>query len=156
MKATERFPARQVVSSRVAAIRTAVGLTRTELAKAAGISRNSLFLIEARAANTRLDTVTRLAVALDVDICCLLSIENDILKPRRRPKGIRATLSTNLAHLRQELSLSQEGLNRLCGFVRGYVWVLEGTDQDVSIDTLDAIANALNVSLAALFENPNK
>lgn len=153
LKATDHLEGRQVVSSRVIAIRTELGLSRTELAESAGISRNSLFLIEARAANTRLDTIIRLAVALNVDICCLLSKDAGVTKPRRRKNGIRATLSENLVTLRERLDLSQEGLNRLCGFVRGYAWVLESTDQDVSINTLDIVASALNVPLSLLFES---
>jgi transcriptional regulator with XRE-family HTH domain len=129
------------------------GISRADLARAAGIARNSLYLIEARAANTKLDTIHRLAIALDADICCLLSEGQDIERPRRRVRGPRTTLSENISAHRQRLNLSQEGLNRLCGFVRGYVWVLESTDQDVSIDTLDIVASSLNMPLANLFES---
>ena len=92
-------------------------------------------------------------MALNVDICSLLSIDAAITKPRQRKRENRAVLSENVATLRKRSNLSQEGLNRLCGFVRGYVWVIESTDQDVSIDTLEIVAGALNVRLACLFES---
>jgi transcriptional regulator with XRE-family HTH domain len=142
---------REVLSSRVAATRTAKGISRAELARAAGIARNSLYLIEARAANTRLDTVCRLAVALDVDIRSLFSTDTETEKPRRRKRDIRTTLSKNIAVIRERAGMSQEELNRQCGFVRGYMWVIESSDQDLSIDTLDAVARALCMPLSRLF-----
>jgi transcriptional regulator with XRE-family HTH domain len=62
-------------------------------------------------------------------------------------------LSKNVARLREAAGISQEGLNRACGFVRGYVWVVENTEQDVTLDTMQKIADALSVPVHELLND---
>jgi transcriptional regulator with XRE-family HTH domain len=145
--------ARERLSSRVLKIREEKDISLAQLAKAAGIGRNTLYLIETRAANTRLDTVRRLSQALDVEIGCLLSDQEATPLRVRRLARVRRTLSKKVARFRDEKNLSQEDLNRACGFVRGYVWVIENTDQDVTLDTLQKLADALSLSVPDLLDS---
>lgn len=54
--------------------------------------------------------------------------------------------------MRFDRSLSQEDLAALAGIHRNYLGGIERTERNVGVDNLEAIANALDVSLSQLFE----
>lgn len=60
----------------------------------------------------------------------------------------------NLRRYRVALGLSQEKLALEAGIDRSYVGRVERGSENVTIVTLEALAKALNISLAALFEEP--
>lgn len=64
----------------------------------------------------------------------------------------RAVLAKNLRRLRSARGLSQEALADLAGIDRTYVSSLERQRYSATIDMLDCLARALNVSLGALVE----
>lgn len=68
-------PSLERVAKAVRARRDALGLTQTDLAARAGISRSKVQSIEAMAHATTLDTLDRLAEALDCDVVELLGGE---------------------------------------------------------------------------------
>ena len=65
---------------------------------------------------------------------------------------------TNLGHrireLRKERGITQEGLAALAGIDRGYMGHIERGSRNISVVKILAIADALSVGPAALFEPP--
>ena len=63
-----------------------------------------------------------------------------------------AHFGAHLRELRQQRGLSQERLAELAGLHRTYLGGIERGERNVSLINLGAIANALDLSLSALFE----
>ena len=63
-----------------------------------------------------------------------------------------AQFGAHLRELRQQRGLSQERLAELAGLHRTYLGGIERGERNVSLINLVAIANALDLSLTALFE----
>lgn len=79
-----RLPAR-AVGSRVRELRTRLGISQQDLAELAFLHPSNLGKLERGAANPNLDTLTRLAVALETtvsDLTCYVSAEH--VSPRDR------------------------------------------------------------------------
>jgi transcriptional regulator with XRE-family HTH domain len=69
-----------------------------------------------------------------------------------KPKSdARALLSEKMRSHRSARGLSQEALADLVGLHRTYIGSVERGERNVSLDNLERIANALNMSLAELF-----
>lgn len=66
----------------------------------------------------------------------------------------RAHIAANVRRLRIEKALSQEELGELADFHRTYVSMLERCHANISIDGLERIAQALEVSAADLLQPP--
>jgi transcriptional regulator with XRE-family HTH domain len=66
----------------------------------------------------------------------------------------RSTIGWNLRRLRVTQGLSQERLALAAGIDRAYVGRVERGTENVTISTLEAIANALDVQVAQLFVVP--
>jgi transcriptional regulator with XRE-family HTH domain len=62
----------------------------------------------------------------------------------------RRVFAANMVRLRLEADLSQERFAEKIGFHRTYVSAVEGCKRNVSLDNIDKIAAALNVSPATL------
>lgn len=58
--------------------------------------------------------------------------------------------------MREQLGLSQEALADAAGLHRTYVGSVERGERNISIDNIDRLAIALNVSPASLLEKPNQ
>lgn len=71
--------------------------------------------------------------------------------PKRRTvlKG-REILASNLRRLRQSQGLSQDQLAHLAGVHRTYVGAVERCEKNISIDSMEKLANALGCSLTDL------
>ena len=54
--------------------------------------------------------------------------------------------------LRQEKQISQEGFADLCGLHRTYISDIELGKRNVSLENIEKIANALDISISRLFE----
>lgn len=63
---------------------------------------------------------------------------------------LRRVLAENMRHLRTEKGLSQEGLADICGLHRTYISDIERCERNISIDNIEKIAAALNISVAEL------
>ena len=73
--------------------------------------------------------------------------------------NLRYILSKNIKIHRAKLGISQEELADLCDLHRTYISDIERCTRNVSIDNIEKIANALNVSPEKLLEataNDNK
>jgi len=62
----------------------------------------------------------------------------------------RQILAENLRRIRHEKGLSQEKLGELSGLHRTYVGSVERAERNVSIDNVEALAVALEVSVGTL------
>jgi transcriptional regulator with XRE-family HTH domain len=62
----------------------------------------------------------------------------------------RQILAENLRRIRLEKGLSQEKLGELSGLHRTYVGSVERAERNVSIDNVEALAAALEVSVVTL------
>jgi transcriptional regulator with XRE-family HTH domain len=65
---------------------------------------------------------------------------------------LRRTLARNLKRLRRERGLTQEELADLAGLNRNYVGMIERQENAATVDTLEALAEALQIKPAQLLE----
>lgn len=71
-------------------------------------------------------------------------------KLRSPSKQIVSTLAGNVRNLRKVKNISQEELADLCGIHRTYVGSVERCERNVTLSTLELLANALGVSVIQL------
>lgn len=64
--------------------------------------------------------------------------------------AIRKILATNVRALRHELGISQEELAHISGLHRTYIGSVERSERNVTLSTLDALSEALNVTVPDL------
>ncbi|WP_420878712.1 helix-turn-helix domain-containing protein [Rahnella aceris] len=64
----------------------------------------------------------------------------------------RLILSHNIRRLRAARGLSQEALADLAGLHRTYIGSVERCERNISLDNIERIADALNVTPASLLE----
>jgi transcriptional regulator with XRE-family HTH domain len=65
---------------------------------------------------------------------------------------LRRTLARNLKRLRRERGLTQEELADLAGLNRNYVGMIERQENAATVDTLEALADALQIKAVQLLE----
>ena len=70
--------------------------------------------------------------------------------PRIPTISLRRILADNVRTYRQENSFSQEHLADICELHRTYIGSIEREERNVSLSTLEVLANALGVSVPAL------
>lgn len=72
------------------------------------------------------------------------------------PQELLSHIATNLRWHRVRLGLSQEGLADLCGYHRTYIGAIERAERNITVGTLSALAQSLNLSVAELLKVPNE
>ncbi|MFM0029103.1 MULTISPECIES: helix-turn-helix domain-containing protein [Paraburkholderia] len=85
------------------------GISSSSLSSSAGISRNTLHLIENKAANAQLSTVERLSIALDVDPCDFFRPGKSTVSPYQRTRLLQQTVAANIARLREQSRIAWNG-----------------------------------------------
>lgn len=65
---------------------------------------------------------------------------------------IREILAENMRKCRAEQGLSQEELAAVCGLHRTYISDIERCERNLSIDNVEKIAKAFNVSVSELLK----
>jgi transcriptional regulator with XRE-family HTH domain len=70
--------------------------------------------------------------------------------PRTPSLSIRATLATNIRAFRKMYGFSQEELADRCNLHRTYIGSVEREERNVSLSTLEVLAQALGVSVPEL------
>jgi transcriptional regulator with XRE-family HTH domain len=66
--------------------------------------------------------------------------------------SLRRIVARNLKRLRKERGLSQEELADLAGLNRNYIGMIERQENAATVDTLEALAKALEIEPARLFD----
>lgn len=74
------------------------------------------------------------------------------MKKKINPSSLRFIFAHNIKKLREERGLSQEAFADLVGLHRTYVGSVERAERNISIDNVEKIAAALNVSPGSLLE----
>lgn len=74
------------------------------------------------------------------------------MNTKLNPTNVRRIFARNLRVVRQNLGLSQEALADAAGLHRTYVGSVERGERNISIDNIERLALALNVSPASLLE----
>lgn len=64
----------------------------------------------------------------------------------------RSLLAANLRCLRHSLGWSQEQLAEHCGLHRTYIGAIERGERNISLDTLERLAGALQLPVSALLD----
>ena len=70
--------------------------------------------------------------------------------PREASTTLRTILAENVREFRRQRGLSQEELADLCELHRTYIGSVERQERNVSLSTLEVLANALKVSVPQL------
>jgi transcriptional regulator with XRE-family HTH domain len=139
-------PVTSIFAKNLLAHRSRLVVTPVELSRAAGLHVNTVGRIEKTLCNVRVETVNRLAVAVDVDPCLLLSSTAETAStPSYVLRDLTECVARNVKRLREGLGISQEELSVASELARGYVYKLEAKKISVSLATLDALAAALRV-----------
>jgi transcriptional regulator with XRE-family HTH domain len=60
--------------------------------------------------------------------------------------GLNQVVASNLRRLRKELGISQEDLAEKCGLHRTYVGAIERNERNITLQTLEKLAESLGVS----------
>jgi len=71
-------------------------------------------------------------------------------KLRSPSKELVTALANNVRHLRKVKGISQEELADLCEIHRTYIGSVERCERNVTLSTLELLANALGVSVTQL------
>lgn len=71
---------------------------------------------------------------------------------KKATSNARIILATNIKKYRKMNALSQEELAYKAGLHRTYISSVERCERNVSIDAIEKLANALNVSIYKLLE----
>ena len=69
---------------------------------------------------------------------------------RQASDALRAVLADNVKAFRKEKGLSQEALADLCGLHRTYIGSVERHERNVTLSTLEVLAEALGTTVPAL------
>jgi len=75
---------------------------------------------------------------------------------RARPPSARELFAARLRQERLDKGLSQEALADLAGLHRTYVGSVERSERNISIDSMERLANAVGVELADLLRLPGE
>lgn len=70
--------------------------------------------------------------------------------PRTASRSLRAILADNVRAFRRRHALSQEQLADLCDLHRTYIGSVEREERNVTLSTLEVLAEALGVSVSHL------
>jgi len=84
--------------------------------------------------------------------CRPIVIIEEKIKPLRNQNSARQILASNIRRLRQEKELSQEALADIAGLHRTYVGSVERGERNISIDSIEKLANALRVAVSELLQ----
>lgn len=74
---------------------------------------------------------------------------------RKPSKQITETLAENLLAFRRERQISQEALAELCNLHRTYIGSVERGERNVTLSTLELLAQAVGVSIPSLLTPTN-
>ena len=140
------------IAHRVRQLREECGLSQDALARRVPCHRSLVSQVERGVHSFSVDTIDRLAKALEVDALSLMRGGSAIARNPREASQLRDRVSRNIYLLRTARGLAQDALSESAGLSRNYVSIIEGRKRNASVTNLREVAKALNVPLSALFE----
>jgi len=72
---------------------------------------------------------------------------------QQNQKDIKTRFGKAIRRRRRELDISQEKLSELSGLHRTYISSIERGERNPSLENIEKLADALNISVSALFAN---
>lgn len=75
--------------------------------------------------------------------------------PTQRSEELRRIVAANVKDRRLRLGLSQEEFADICGYHRTYIGSVERGERNITLSTLQALADALGASAIDLMRSPN-
>ena len=75
---------------------------------------------------------------------------------RKPSNSITGILASNVVNLRKSMSMSQEQLAERSGLHRTYIGAVERRERNVTLSTLEALANALKVTVTQLLTEKDR
>lgn len=81
---------------------------------------------------------------------------NSMNGQRSPSNSIRKILAENIRAYRKEQGISQEELASVCGLHRTYVGSVERQERNVTLSTLEVLADALGISVPKLLTGRSK
>lgn len=69
-----------------------------------------------------------------------------------KSKALHKTIASNLLRLRMQKGFSQEGFAEACGLHRTYIGAIERAERNITLSTLQKIADALDIEIIQLFK----
>jgi transcriptional regulator with XRE-family HTH domain len=137
--------ARALFASNLKKYRDLLGVSQRDLSFYAGLARNTVGFIENKAPSIHLDTLHRLSISLDIDPCSLLSIPNAANGRAYRERDLPRIVAAKVKSARDQLGMTQEMVAVAAGLAPSYVYKVESLRVRVTLDTLEAIAKALDL-----------
>jgi transcriptional regulator with XRE-family HTH domain len=134
-----------LLAKNLVAHRNRLGVSQVALAHAAGLAANTVGHIEKKAPGVRLQTLSRLSIALDLDPTVLLNSDDEVTPAPYRVRDLDDCVAQNLKRFRNARGLTQEDLSTRSGLDRKQVYKIESKNVSVRVDTLGAVAEALGV-----------
>jgi transcriptional regulator with XRE-family HTH domain len=141
---------RELFASRLHELRTAQQLPATWLAKLADLRDGTPREIERTNANVELKTIAALARALRVSPESFFC--HRLIRQKSPPSDdeFLELFRTNLRDARIAAGITQDQLSEAAGAHRDYVWHLEKSGANVTLDVVDALARAVGVTVREL------
>ncbi|WP_142415460.1 helix-turn-helix domain-containing protein [Hathewaya massiliensis] len=134
------------IGDKIKHLRKEKGLTQQELAIRCELSKNAIWNYENNKRNPNIETLTKIAQALGVDINKLCNYEKN------------NSIGEKIKEYRKLSKLTQEQLAKIAGISASYLQQLELEQKgNPSIETLTKIAKALNIPISKIMgENPKE
>ena len=157
---------RRMFASNLRQAREAAGLSQYALASSASFNPKHLANIENKAANTTLDTITRLARALGLreidllrpDVRTVMAVRvpgaPEALPSKTEPSEFRRTFARNLRAIRRAAGLQQTALAQAAAMKLPSISAIEVNSKNVTLDTITLLAKHLGCSEIDLLAPP--
>lgn len=78
------------------------------------------------------------------------------MKKGQKPKSLKEQIALNVRLIRENADLSREDLAKKAKVSARYIYIIETGKRNISIDTLEAIANALGTSVCDIICTPDR
>jgi len=139
--------------SRIRSLREATGMAQENFAYEYGIARTHLGNIERGLANPSLDVIETLARALCISVADLFTdepIPNKVVFDNKAPL-LRQSFGARARAIRESLGLSQERFAHKWGVDRTYVSKVDRGLANPSLDAIESLTAALDISIVDFF-----
>ena len=129
------------IKNQIKKLRISKGLTQKQLADLCGIAEPNLRKYELGKQNPKIETVEKIANALNVSVSELSNYQESF------HYNSRLTVGMNIKTARKKVNITQKQLGEMIGSSEGMIRQYELGLRNPKMETLSKIANALNLNL---------